>query len=544
VMNPPVDPPPVVPPVNPPTSNPCNNQQTACVQGPDGTSFCYTVPRCTFFAATQAEADAIALSYAHNQATLQSFCVSGSLADCCIGTPYLSSFNVSGGTGPFVWTVVSGTLPTGLTAQILNNTRTLQISGNATGKGVFPITVRVEDPNGNFYERSATISSIGFGVTLPPDGEVDEPYSFQFTASGGTAPFVFSLNSGTLPPGLTISSTGLLSGTPTTGGQYDFIIRATDANGSHCERPCTVVIEQDCIIYTPSILPDGVVGVAYNTSLDANIGDVNPCYWKLVSGQMPPGLTIQLFGVTENCLGQIYGTPTTSGVYNFVISVEDESVPQRFCQKEFQITIPPGCVGGGLFSVAAATWDDVTHFFGDPVWTSSVNSYASGQLSEVALSRQTVGAGSNNVVHTIYCKSACNPHNFVPCGSGATVGHAGMNFCNTSNVDKQVSWTCRIFGNDWYAHNGPPTHEGQLGDCNNARIAFAKLHALGGDYSPGPGSLQVAGVIVNTNHQLTQTWDETISFTFTIRPGQSLMMYCELQNAQSENTAIITVNEL
>jgi large repetitive protein len=71
----------------------------------------------------------------------------------------------------------------------------------------------------------ATLPSASFGI----------PYSQTISASGGTAPYTFTVTTGSLPPGFTLTSTGpssvLLSGTPTTVGTYNFTMMATDANG-------------------------------------------------------------------------------------------------------------------------------------------------------------------------------------------------------------------------------------------------------------------------------------------------------------------------
>lgn len=60
-------------------------------------------------------------------------------------------------------------------------------------------------------------------------GKVGVAYFQQMTADGGTGPYTWSITSGTLPPGLTLSSSGVLSGTPSAPGQYSFVITATDA---------------------------------------------------------------------------------------------------------------------------------------------------------------------------------------------------------------------------------------------------------------------------------------------------------------------------
>jgi hypothetical protein len=74
-----------------------------------------------------------------------------------------------------------------------------------------------------------------------PNGAVGTAYTQTMTASGGTAPFIFT-STGVLPPGLTLSAGGVLAGTPTTAGTFNFTIRATDANGCFAELPYALVI--------------------------------------------------------------------------------------------------------------------------------------------------------------------------------------------------------------------------------------------------------------------------------------------------------------
>jgi hypothetical protein len=74
-------------------------------------------------------------------------------------------------------------------------------------------------------------------------GVVSSAYSVTISAAGGTSPYVFSLVSGALPPGLSLNSTtGVISGTPTTPGTYSFTLKVTDTNGSVGNQPFSITV--------------------------------------------------------------------------------------------------------------------------------------------------------------------------------------------------------------------------------------------------------------------------------------------------------------
>jgi Putative Ig domain len=80
-------------------------------------------------------------------------------------------------------------------------------------------------------------------TTTEPNGIVGTPYSSTLSAVGGTPPYSWSLASGSLPPGLALSSTGTITGTPTVGGSFAFTVEATDSIGGTATQALTITID-------------------------------------------------------------------------------------------------------------------------------------------------------------------------------------------------------------------------------------------------------------------------------------------------------------
>jgi Putative Ig domain len=148
---------------------------------------------------------------------------------------YSATVTATGGVPPFVWSVASGTLPPGLSLAA-STTSSVKIVGTPTSQGTFgPFTIQTVDGDGSLATSGPLtihISNLSITTTSPlPNGTGGTPYSLQFQASGGTAPYSWALATGsTLPAGLTLSSTGLLSGTPTTQGATNFSVTVTDSD--------------------------------------------------------------------------------------------------------------------------------------------------------------------------------------------------------------------------------------------------------------------------------------------------------------------------
>ena len=148
-----------------------------------------------------------------------------------IEVAYSQTVSATGGTSPYTYSISAGALPAGLKL----SSATGVISGTPTATGTFNFTVTAKDTDGftatQAYAFTIAAPTITLTPTTLPAGELGAPYSSQtFTAGGGISPYTYKVSFGALPTGLTLSSTGVLSGTPTLANTYNFTIVATDSS--------------------------------------------------------------------------------------------------------------------------------------------------------------------------------------------------------------------------------------------------------------------------------------------------------------------------
>ena len=220
----------------------------------------------------------------------------------------------------------------------------------------------------------ATFSCSLFGaVTItnsPPDGAQNVPYpNFQFTATGGSGTynwrwFAQDAPGGALPPGLSLSGTGVLSGTPTAAGNYGVTVQATDSQNvdNFGQANFTITISACTINFiTPTELTAGDVNVPYSQAINISASSCKPPYsysasgvGPFNSGALPPGLGLANppAGTTS---ALISGTPTTSNAnpYFFNITVADAN--NVSFTSEFSITVNPQLSFGAASPLPPAT---------------------------------------------------------------------------------------------------------------------------------------------------------------------------------------------
>ena len=146
--------------------------------------------------------------------------------------PYSGTLAATGGTPPCVWSVASGSLPSGLSLDAATGV----VSGVPNAAGTYGSVVRVADGAGlsAYVGFSITVTeSISITTTSLADGEAGTSYRQPVVAAGGTLPYLWSVSSGALPDGLRLDAAGgVVSGTPRVSGQWDFVVRALDSSST------------------------------------------------------------------------------------------------------------------------------------------------------------------------------------------------------------------------------------------------------------------------------------------------------------------------
>ena len=298
-----------------------------------------------------------------------------------IGVPYTKTLALGTGTGlaPFVWSVTAGTLPAWVT---LSSEGVL--TGTPTAIGGSTFTVQVSDTHGHTGTKQLTLTTYvapSVSTTTVGPGLVGVASSRTLNRSGGSGTFTWSVDAGSPPPGLTLQTTGVLIGNPTTAGTYSFTVRVTDtaggdtgmAGGSGTKAFTYVVGTSPTLTYT-SPLPQGVVGAGYTSELTV-AGGVGAITWSITAGTLPAGLTMSA------STGILSGTPTAAGTSNFTVTVTDSYTPTaQTASKATTMTV----VTGPVLTFATPPGGEVTvpysTTFTAAGGTSNVWSISSGSL--------------------------------------------------------------------------------------------------------------------------------------------------------------------
>ncbi len=257
----------------------------------------------------------------------------GAIPDAAKGEFYNVTLEAAGGIRPYTWRKISGTLPDGLQ---FSNAGT--ISGTPQNRQSYEFTVEVSDADSPAQtdQRTYTIEVLDelyvYTISLK-NGRLDEAYTDTVQAALGTPPYSWRVESGTLPPGLTLigsPNTATIEGMPTGAGTYEFTLAVTDSGTpvKTAMQSYIVNIYSEMTIDTVKIR-SAVRGATYSEDILVSGGEP-PYTWSLVSGNLPPGLKL------NSTTGHLSGTTRMVGSESvtFTVRVTDSGNPYSAKEKQ------------------------------------------------------------------------------------------------------------------------------------------------------------------------------------------------------------------
>ncbi|MCU1392489.1 MAG: autotransporter protein [Ilumatobacteraceae bacterium] len=284
----------------------------------------------TAFDATQA-----ASSSSFSMSVTPALAVTGpaSLPNGEVGVVYPSPVATSsGGTLPVTWS--ASALPAGLAI----GPSTGAITGTPTAAGTFAVVVSARDAVGAMASRSLSLTiapALAITTATLPAGQAGASYpSTAVQSSGGTAAYQWSASG--LPVGLSMDTTGSLSGTPTTAGTYTVVVQVTDAMSATASATYTLTVGAALAVGTTA-LPNGDVRTPYPATALTTSGGTAPYTWSAVG--LPAGLSL------DPATGVLSGTPTAAGTSTIQVTVVDAVAAASSAQYSMTINQLPVITG-------------------------------------------------------------------------------------------------------------------------------------------------------------------------------------------------------
>jgi len=356
----------------------------------------------------------------------------------------------AGGVGTVTYAVTAGALPTGITL-----TTAGVLSGTPTVTGTFDFTVTATDANGCTGTRAYTLVVDCPVIAVSPaslsNATAGAAYGpVTLTQAGGVGTVTYAVTAGALPTGITLTTAGVLSGTPTVTGTFDFTVTATDANGCTGTRAYTLIVECPVITVTPATLPGGTTGIAYSQSVGST-GGLGTTTYAITLGAPPTGL------VLDGASGAITGTPTAAGTYTFTVTATDAN----------------GCTGSRAYTVVIVC----------PTITVGPGALTNGTVG-TAYSQTVLGAGGGGTY--LYARTGGT----LP--AGLSLDGASGAITGTPTTADLYSFT--ITATDQYGCSGATAYEVRICPIIEVTPATAAQGTIGQVYA-GTTFAQTGGVL-------------------------------------------------
>ncbi len=246
-----------------------------------------------------------------------------------VGIPYTQPLPMQGGLSPYTVQIVQGALPDGVSLPT-STAQQIFIYGNPTSAGTYAFTLQVNDaetPPVSIQKAFSIRVDSPLVVQAPsalPNGIEGQPYSYTFQATGGLPPYHWTFSSYLDFTGLSIdSATGVLSGTPAVSFNDRALVYVQD---SASPTRYLSVAPSFTIFGKLRIATSALPPIAQDSSTNIQLwasGGAGQYTWSIVSGSLPPGLTL------DPVAGMISGQAIQSGAYTFAVQVSDAGLPAQ-----------------------------------------------------------------------------------------------------------------------------------------------------------------------------------------------------------------------
>lgn len=438
-----------------------------------------------------------------------------------INAAYSQSLGASGGSGTgYTWsTNTAGT--TALAAINLTLTPAGLVAGTplSTGSATFTATVTDSQSHTGTATLSVTVyASLTVTTTTLPATNVGSAYSQTLAAAGGTGSgYTWTASSSNLATyGLSLSTAGVISGTPTTAGTASFTATVTDSGSNTANAPLTITIYSGLSLPTPdpSSLPGtATTGVAYSGSISGSGGSGNYCYTvtSLPSDNLSSPAPNSACGYVASSV-PVSGTPASAQTVTFSVKLTDTTTNASITQTGYNIVVS---------NPAALTLPNPNP---SSLPSATVNQSYSGQINSAG------GVGPN---YTWTVNSVAIPTN------GTSVAESdGISVSSTGGPTLFVSGTPTSTGSvplsvsvtDSASHTAGPDAYTVAVNSAGSQVS-GQINLTTG--CSGPGNYPPMTVSINTNPVQTTTTDSNGNYSFGTVPNGTYTITPSITGAES-----------